>query len=120
MNTTKTKPTLKRLRLWKAPKPAPTPTEPEQKSTFRYSYKITQTASTGGQVTGKTEQEAKAQILDLIREDEGVLFDTRTIQIALVPICISCEKEHRLEQLQPYGLCDICFPPQLLVEGEEI
>ena len=71
-------------------------------------------------MTGKTEQEAKAQILNLIREDEGVLFDTRTIQIALVPICISCEKEHRLEQLQPYGLCDICFPPQLLVEGEEI
>ena len=119
MNLTKPRTNLKNIKWPRATKRRPATREVAESPTFHYTYKIIQTNVASGDLKAKTDQEAKAQVRELIAVNEGIIFDSNSIQIVLTPICFSCQKEHRKEDLMPYGMCSVCYPPELIPENFE-
>lgn len=89
-------------------RPKPKAAEDKIISVKRYRYRIIETSIANGAVRGVSELEAKRAVREAIEADGSVIFDSQTIEIQLIPICIACEKDSRSEDVEPYGLCRTC------------
>lgn len=99
---------IKRSKPGVQPSSKPKQADDKIVSVKRYRYKIIQTNVANGIARGVSEREAKRAVREAIEADGSVFFDSQTIEIQLIPICIVCEKESKIEDLEPYGMCRIC------------